>query len=174
MKSLPLNNNENQQALVPTYELRNSSLAPNTLIFRTIAMKMGEKEKKKNKDKMRNRWLVCILNSQLAFSLTSLSVSSSQNAVVVMGCCDSPLEMMLLAPAVNWLHRCGFEGSKLSSRCQCRERCLGQAWRHRRVGHPQPSRVSERISWRCAEAGDAELPHVLLLLSHGESWSSLC
>lgn len=46
MKSLPLNNNENQQALVPTYELRNSSLAPNTLIFRTIAMKMGEKEKK--------------------------------------------------------------------------------------------------------------------------------
>ena len=37
-------NNKNQQALVPIYGLRNSSLALNTLIFLTIAMKKMEKK----------------------------------------------------------------------------------------------------------------------------------
>lgn len=62
MKSLPLNNNKSQ-ALVLIYGLRNSSLAVNTFIFLTCCEEDGKKT--------RNRWLVCILTSQLAFSLPS-------------------------------------------------------------------------------------------------------
>lgn len=49
MKSLPLNNNKNQEALVPIYGLRNSSLALNTLIFLTVAMKKMEKKRQDEK-----------------------------------------------------------------------------------------------------------------------------
>lgn len=100
MKSLPLNNNKSQ-ALVLIYGLRYSSLAVNTSIFLTCCEEDGKKT--------RNRWLVCILTSQLAFSLPPPKCSS---LTVIIKCRDNLLEMILLGSVMNWCHRSGFNPSK--------------------------------------------------------------